>query len=198
MGLEVIYRLNFFNAGELELTTSIVNWTIALIFFVLSFLIRKFNYVHWLVCPLLTAFTFYYVTINDYEGSVMGIFTTSCFGLTALLYIQVMFSEVWLLSTLTFAPLISYYMYKTSQSLKEVDMIWIFLFSSFQIFVYISVSYKIEKLSKQCFLGRENFDQSFARWFKIFETFPEGVAMIKDDGTISYSNPSLARLLDLD
>lgn len=131
LGLEVIYRLNFFNAGELTLTTTIVNWTITLIFFILSFLIRKFNYVHWLVCPLLTAFTFYYVTFNDYEGSVMGIFTTSCFGLTALLYIQVMFSEVWLLSTLTFAPLISFYMYKTSQSLKEIDMVWIVLFSSF-------------------------------------------------------------------
>ena len=117
MGLEVIYRLNFFNAGELSLTTTIVNWTITVIFLVLSFLIRKVNYVHWLVCPLLTLFTFYYVTINDYEGSVMGIFTTSCFGLTALLYILVMFSEVWLLSTLTFAPLISFYMHKTSQSL---------------------------------------------------------------------------------
>ena len=178
--------------------TSIVNWTISIIFLIFSFLIRKFNYVHWLVCPLLTVFTFYYVTINDYEGSVMGIFTTSCFGLTALLYILAMFSEVWLLSTLTFAPLISYYMYKTSQSLQEIDLIWIILFSFFQIFVYISVSYKIEKLSKQCFLGKENFDKSFHRWFKIFETFPEGVAMIKEDGTIQYANNSLSRLLDLD
>jgi len=89
MSLEVIYRLelNFFNAGELTLMTSIVNWTITIIFFVFCFLIRKFNYVHWLVCPFLTSFTFYYVTVNDYEDTVMGIFTTSCFGLTALLYI---------------------------------------------------------------------------------------------------------------
>ena len=117
MGLEVIYRLNFFSAGELTLTTSIVNWTVTVIFFVMSILIRRVNYIHWLVCPILTLFTFYYVTLNDYESTIMGIFTTSCFGLTALLYIQVMFSEVWLLSTLTFAPAISLYMYKTSQSL---------------------------------------------------------------------------------
>ena len=67
-------------------------------------------------------------------------------------------------------------------------MIWIILFSFFQIFVYISVSYKIENLSKQCFMGKENFDKSFNRWLKIFETFPEGVAMIRENGAISYSN----------
>ena len=131
MGLEVIYRLNFFNAGEIALSTSVVNWTVTITFFVLGFLIKKFNYLHMLVCPIITAFVFYYVTINDYDGSVMGIFTTSCFGLTTLLYVLVMFSEVWLLSTLTFAPLICYYMYKTSQTLKEIDLIWIVLFSFF-------------------------------------------------------------------
>ena len=131
MGLEVIYRLNFFHAGEIALSTSVVNWTVTFTFFVFCFLIKKFNYLHMLVCPVITVFVFYYVTINDYDGSVMGIFTTSCFGLTTLLYVLVMFSEVWLLSTLTFAPLISYYMYKTSQTLKEIDLIWIVLFSFF-------------------------------------------------------------------
>ena len=131
LGLEVIYRLNFFNAGELALTTTIVNWSVTFALLVMSLLIRKLNYVHILVCPLLTLFTFYYVVINDYEGTVMNIFTTSCYGLTALLYILVMFTEMWLLSTLTFAPLISYYMYKTSQSLQEIEMIWIILVSFF-------------------------------------------------------------------
>jgi len=31
---------------------------------------------------------------------------------------------------------------------------------------------------------------------KIFDTFPEGMAIVKDDGTIMYSNNSLAKLLD--
>ena len=143
-----------------------------------SFLVRKFAYIHVLVCPFLTLFTFYYVTINDFEGTVMGVFTTSCFGLTTLLYILVMFSEVWFISTATFAPLISYYMYKTSQSLQDIDLIWIILFSFFQVFVYLSVSYKIERLQKECFVNKENSDKSFSRWLKIFNSFPEGVAMI--------------------
>ena len=64
--------------------------------------------------------------------------------------------------------------------------------------MYVSVSYKIEKLSKHCFLGKENYDKSFHRWLKIFETFPEGVAVIREDGTIQYANKSLNRLLDID
>ena len=182
MFLEVIYRLNFLNAGEIALTTSVVNWTVTIVFFIFSLLMKKLNYVHMLVCPIITGFVFYYVTIHDYDDSVMGIFATSCFGMTSLLYVLVMFSEVWLLSALTFAPLISYYMYKTSQTLKEIDLIWIVLFSLFQIFIYISVSYKIERITKECFINKENLDRSFHRWFKIFESFPEGIAMIKEDG----------------
>ena len=159
---------------------------------------KKLNYVHMLVCPIIVGFVFYHMTFHDYDDSVMGIFSTSCFGLTTLLYVLVMFSEVWLLSALTFAPLISYYMYKTSQTLKDIEVIWIFVFSLFQIFIFISVSYKIERITKECFLYKENLDRSFHRWFKIFESFPEGIAMIKEDGQIQYSNPALMQLLDLD
>ena len=143
---------------------------------------KKLNYVHMLVCPIIVGFVFYHMTFNDYDDSVIGILSTSCFGLTTLLYVLVMFSEVWLLSALTFAPLISYYMYKTIQTFKDIDPIWIFVFSLFQIFIFISVSYKIERITKECFLYKENLDRSFHRWFKIFESFPEGIAMIKEDG----------------
>ena len=42
----------------------------------------------------------------------------------------------------------------------------------------------------------ENCDRSFSRWLKIFDTFPEGMAIVKDDGSIMYSNNSLAKLLE--
>ena len=62
----------------------------------------------------------------------------------------------------------------------------------------MSASYKIERLQKTCFLNKENSDKSFNRWLKIFNSFPEGVAMIREDGNIEYSNKSLSKLLDLD
>jgi len=47
-----------------------------------------------------------------------------------------------------------------------------------------------------CFLGNESERESFKRWLKIFDTFPEGMAIVKDDGNIMYSNKALAQLLE--
>ncbi len=54
----------------------------------------------------------------------------------------------------------------------------------------------MEKLNKQSFLGREASQQVFFRWLKIFDTFPEGLALIKG-GEIVYANESLINMLEL-
>ena len=63
---------------------------------------------------------------------------------------------------------------------------------------YASVGYKTEFLAKTSFIGRESSEKSFYRWLSIFDTFPEGMAIVKDDGTILYSNDSLAKLFECD
>ena len=70
------------------------------------------------------------------------------------------------------------------------------MISLFTIFVYVSVAYKMERLQKQCFLGREHFDRSFKKWLMIFETFPEGVSLLNEDGSIAYSNLSMSKILE--
>ena len=52
--------------------------------------------------------------------------------------------------------------------------------SLFSIFIYGIVAYRIEQLSKQAFLGRQSAGKAFSRWLKIFETFPEGIALIRN------------------
>lgn len=52
--------------------------------------------------------------------------------------------------------------------------------SMFCIFIYGIVAYRVEQLNKQAFLGRETADKAFYRWLKIFETFPEGLALIRN------------------
>jgi len=42
------------------------------------------------------------------------------------------------------------------------------------------VAYKIELLNKQAFLGKESSEKTFYRWLRIFETFPEGLALIRN------------------
>jgi len=52
--------------------------------------------------------------------------------------------------------------------------------SLFCISIYVFVAYRIEQLNKQAFLGKETADKAFYRWLKIFETFPEGLALIRN------------------
>jgi PAS domain-containing protein len=79
---------------------------------------------------------------------------------------------------------------------SEIDYHWLVLIGIFHLFTYGSIAYKTERLNKMTFLGRESSEKSFTRWLKIFDTFPEGMAIVKDDGSIMYSNKSLARLLE--
>lgn len=46
------------------------------------------------------------------------------------------------------------------------------------------------------FVGQESYEKSFNRWLQVFDTFPEGIAIVKDDGSIMYSNDSLSRLFE--
>ena len=52
--------------------------------------------------------------------------------------------------------------------------------SMFCILIYGIVAYRVEQLNKQAFLGMETADKAFYRWLKIFETFPEGLALIRN------------------
>jgi len=49
------------------------------------------------------------------------------------------------------------------------------------------VAYRTETLSKQSFMGRESSEKAFHRWMKIFETFPEGIALIRNNYVL-YAN----------
>ena len=67
---------------------------------------------------------------------------------------------------------------------------------AYSIFIYAVVAYKTEMRAKESFLGRESSDKAFHRWLKIFETFPEGVALIRNN-TILYANNSLKHILEV-
>ena len=45
-------------------------------------------------------------------------------------------------------------------------------------------------------MGRESSDKAFHRWLKIFETFPEGIALVRNNYVL-YSNRSLKHILEL-
>lgn len=154
-------------------------------------------YLNGLICPLLTIIQFYYLTTVDHDGNYATIVNTLVTGLSCNFFTVVMFSEIWILSTLVYAPLITYWLYKTSEDLEDSSVFELIFRSIFLTIVYQSVAYRVEILSKQSFLGRESHDNAFHRLLKIFDTFPDGIAMMRN-GYFFYGNSALTRLLDLD
>jgi len=66
----------------------------------------------------------------------------------------------------------------------------------FCVLIYAIVAYKVEVLTKQSFMGRESQEKAFHRWMKIFETFPEGIALVRNN-YIMYSNRACKHILDV-
>lgn len=128
--------------------THYVNGGATIIFMLLWLLCRKFVIFTWFVCPILTAFAFYYFAIVDYDGSIVSIYYTLIVGITCTFFILVVFNESWLLSTIVYAPLLAYYMHKTGKDMVGEENNELIIRSIFCVFLYAIVAYKVETLNK--------------------------------------------------
>ena len=67
IALEILYRVSSAKElGKLSIITSIINWGYVVIFIAMSFLIRRFVWPSWFVCPLITWFVYYYFAFVDF------------------------------------------------------------------------------------------------------------------------------------
>lgn len=66
----------------------------------------------------------------------------------------------------------------------------------YTIFIYGVIAYLCEIRGKQAYIGSESSDKAFYKWLKIFETFPEGIALVRNN-YILYSNRSLKNILEI-
>ena len=181
---------------ETEMMTHIVNGAAVIIFFLLWLFVRKFAICSWFVCPLLTAYAFYYFAMVDYDGSVVSIYYTLIVGISSTFFILVVFNESWLLSSIVYGPLLAYYMFKTGEDMVGDETNELIIRCIFCVFLYAIVGYKVETLSKQAFLGQQTSEKAFYRWLKIFETFPEGLALVRR-GQILYANRSFSGMFEM-
>lgn len=116
--LEVIYKTKKYSAS-LSKTTSIVNGVSVAWFLFLTILNRKTQVATWFVCPSLTALSYYYFAFVDYDGSNVSIFYKVIVGISMTFFFLVVLSESWIISTLVYAPFLSYFMWKTGKDMIE-------------------------------------------------------------------------------
>lgn len=193
--LEFYYRA-LLTDGDLSAYISIVNGVASLLFLIMTFLHKKFPIVHSFICPGLTLLLFLYLSFVDYDYTLGSIYYSMIIGFTFAYFVLVVFNERWLISTMAFAPGLTLYMYKTGIDLLGEEWQELIMRCVFCTLIYALIAYKVESLAKQSFMGRESSEKAFHRWMKIFETFPEGIALIRG-GYVLYANKALKFILNI-
>jgi sensor histidine kinase regulating citrate/malate metabolism len=117
-------------------------------------------------------------------------------GFTLTFFVLTIFNESWLLSSIFYAPSLTLYMYKTGSDLLGNEVQELAVRSVFCILIYAVIAFRVEVMSKQSFMGRESSEKAFHRWMKIFETFPEGIALIRNN-YILYANKAVKTILEV-
>lgn len=193
--LEVYYRAMAAD-GELSSYISCVNGAASLVFLCITCFHNRFKLLHSVICPCLTVLVFMYLSFVDYDYTLGSIYYSLIIGFTLAYFILVVFNERWLVSTVFFAPSLTWYMYQTGMDLLGAEWQELIMRSVFCTLIYAIVAYRVEILTKQSFMGRESSEKAFHRWMKIFETFPEGIALIRG-GYVLYANKALKFILNI-
>lgn len=149
-------------------------------------------------CPAVTGLAFYFFAFLDFnEGSVATVFTIVV-AINTVYFILVIFNEVWLISTVVYAPLLAQYMWKLGEGFaKNEENTELIVRCLFCTVIYATVAYSTEKANKTSFLGKHQNNLGAMKWMRMFEKFPDGVALVSQDDNIEYANQSLADLLDI-
>jgi len=116
--LEIIYRV-IKHSDTLAISTSVVNGVSVAWFLLLTILNRKTRFATWLVCPSLTALSYYYLTFVDYDSSSATIFYKVIVGITMTFLYLVLLNESWVVSTIVYVPFLIYFMYVTGKNMVE-------------------------------------------------------------------------------
>jgi hypothetical protein len=117
-------------------------------------------------------------------------------ALTTAFFFVVVFNEQWILSTVVFLVSIAVLMYRIGVELLGEEYYELAIKTVYTTFIYGVIAYLCEVRGKQAYVGAESSDKAFYKWLKIFETFPEGIALIRNN-YILYSNKSLKSILEI-
>jgi hypothetical protein len=101
-----------------------------------------------------------------------------------------------MLSTATFLVSITVLMYRIGVQLLGEEYYELAIKAVYTTFIYGVIAYLCEIRGKQAYIGAESSDKAFYKWLKIFETFPEGIALVRNN-YILYSNRSLKNILEI-
>jgi hypothetical protein len=165
------------------------------LFAILTCVARKTYIASWFVTPFSTCICFFYLAYVDEQipyltrDFTMLVAVSTCYLLVAL------FNEAWIISVSFFAPLLGYHMWREGSEFLGMEFRDISLRALFVIICYAVTAWQLERGKKRYFLcsgGEDSFDQ----WTTVFNTFSEGIAIIKDS-EITFKNTNFCEMFPI-
>jgi hypothetical protein len=186
-----------YETGPTTGLTTNINWIFTIMFFILTIIIRYCSaFPCWFVCPALTALGFYYFAVIDFDPEQTTVYYIMVIGINLSYFTLIIFNEVWLISSSLYTPMLAFFLWKTGRNLEGEENTELAVRVFFCALLYSVTAYRVEYLNKMAFIGKENSEKTFYRWLKIFETFPEGMALVRKNHLL-YANKSLPEMLEL-
>jgi hypothetical protein len=134
--------------------------------------------------------------VIDFNRELTTVYYIMTIGINLSYFFLIIFNEVWLISVALYTPMLAYFLWKTGRELEGEENTELAIRCFFCALLYAATAYRVEYLNKMAFIGKENSEKTFYRWLKIFETFPEGLALIRKNHLL-YANKSLPEMLEL-
>ena len=116
--------------------------------------------------------------------------------MTTAFFFVVVFNENWLSSSTIFLICIVVLMKEIGIDILGEEIYELVIKAVYTVFIYSVIAYLTELRAKQAYVGSESSDKAFYKWLKIFETFPEGIALVRNN-YILYSNKALKSILEI-
>ena len=189
------YLVRVKEVEQIDSLTLLVNWILLAWLVLLCFLLRYCNQTTWFVCPSLTLLAFYYFAVIDNNPETVSTVFLNTIGITVSFFIMICLTEVWLISFAVYCPVLTFYLWRQGKDMIGNESTELVMRTLFCSVIYGMCAYRLESLNKYKFIGKDTSERTFYRWLKIFETFPEGLALIRNN-FILYANKSLPAILD--
>ena len=154
---------------------------------------RKSAVPTWFVCPMLTLINFWYIAYVDEQTPFITRDYTMLMASSVSVFLVAIFNEVWLISLSFYAPCLGYIMWKEGAEYEGIEFRDISVRALFCIIFYAITAFQLERAKKRVYLFSQSGTDSFDRWSSVFNTFSEGIAIVREN-EVTFKNVSFLNL----
>jgi hypothetical protein len=131
----------------------VINWLGVAVLALLSYLVRKFYFASYSICPLVTLYIYFYLSTAELFTDLEKAYNIVVVGVALTYLILTLLGMSWIVNTLAAIPVFTVLMWRQGKLLMPNESAGLVVFRVlFLTVVYGFIAYRYELLYKQAFL----------------------------------------------